>query len=153
MQARSGQCVLGVFPTVLGDLFLTLGPGLTSPIYVFFFTTVKHFSALEATTLPDGSFLLEKAPNFDAWVLTAAVPAPGTDIVADCPDVATVCVPVGGGGLIAGIAVHAKAVNPAIRIIARATDNRAIARLVWRSVGVKCTTSNRSSVATLVRQQ
>jgi Na+/melibiose symporter-like transporter len=36
---------------VLGDLFLTLGPGLTSPIYIFFFTTVKHFSAIDCATL------------------------------------------------------------------------------------------------------
>ena len=36
--------------------------------------------ALEATTLADGSFLIEKAPNFDAWTLTAAVPAPLAEV-------------------------------------------------------------------------
>lgn len=36
---------------VIGDLFLTLGPNLTSPIYIFFFTLVKHFSVTQASTL------------------------------------------------------------------------------------------------------
>ena len=36
---------------VVGDLLLTMGPGLTGPIYVFFFTDVKHFSVGDVTTL------------------------------------------------------------------------------------------------------
>lgn len=37
-------------------------------------------TAIEATTLADGSFLLDRAPNFDGWVLTAAVPAPLAEV-------------------------------------------------------------------------
>jgi Na+/melibiose symporter-like transporter len=36
---------------VLGDLFLTLGPGLTAPIYLFFFNQSKGFSIGDATIL------------------------------------------------------------------------------------------------------
>lgn len=36
---------------VIGDLFLTLGPGLTGPIYVFFFNEAKGFTVGETTTL------------------------------------------------------------------------------------------------------
>jgi Na+/melibiose symporter-like transporter len=36
---------------VIGDLFLTLGPGLTAPIYLFFFNQAKGFSIGGATTL------------------------------------------------------------------------------------------------------
>jgi Na+/melibiose symporter-like transporter len=36
---------------VLADLFLTLGPGLTGPIYLFFFNQAKGFSIGSATTL------------------------------------------------------------------------------------------------------
>jgi glycoside/pentoside/hexuronide:cation symporter, GPH family len=36
---------------VLGDLFLTLGPGLTAPIYLFFFNQSKGFSIGAATVL------------------------------------------------------------------------------------------------------
>jgi threonine dehydratase len=39
------------------------------------------------------------------------------ELLADCPDLDTIVVPIGGGGLISGIAVAAKAHNPEIEII------------------------------------
>lgn len=39
------------------------------------------------------------------------------EMLADCPDLDAIVVPMGGGGLIAGVAVAAKALKPAIRII------------------------------------
>ena len=41
----------------------------------------------------------------------------GLEIVEDCPQVETIAVCVGGGGLLAGIAVAAKALRPSIRIV------------------------------------
>ena len=41
----------------------------------------------------------------------------GLEIMQDLPDIDTIVVPVGGGGLIAGVATVAKSLNPAIRII------------------------------------
>ncbi len=41
----------------------------------------------------------------------------GLEIMEDCPDVQTVVVPIGGGGLMSGIATVAKAANPAIQMI------------------------------------
>lgn len=41
----------------------------------------------------------------------------GLEIMEDSPDVDTIAVCVGGGGLLSGIAVAAKALNPAVRII------------------------------------
>ena len=41
----------------------------------------------------------------------------GLEIMQDMPDVDTIVVPVGGGGLIAGLATIAKSLNPAIRVI------------------------------------
>jgi threonine dehydratase len=41
----------------------------------------------------------------------------GLEFLEDFPDLDTLVVPVGGGGLIAGIAVAAKALKPSIRII------------------------------------
>ena len=41
----------------------------------------------------------------------------GLEIVEQCPDVRTIAVPVGGGGLASGIAIAAKGTNPAIRVI------------------------------------
>jgi threonine dehydratase len=42
----------------------------------------------------------------------------GLEIIAECPDVDTVFVPVGGGGLIGGVGSAVKALKPAIRVIA-----------------------------------
>jgi threonine dehydratase len=41
----------------------------------------------------------------------------GLEILQDLPDVDTIVVPVGGGGLIAGIAIAAKSIRPSVRII------------------------------------
>ena len=41
----------------------------------------------------------------------------GVEVLEDLPDVQDIVVPVGGGGLIAGIGAYAKSVNPAIRIV------------------------------------
>ena len=42
----------------------------------------------------------------------------GREVVAACPDVDTLFVPVGGGGLIAGVGSAVKALKPTIRVIA-----------------------------------
>ena len=42
----------------------------------------------------------------------------GLEIIADCPDVDTVFVPVGGGGLIAGVGSAVKALRPSVRLVA-----------------------------------
>jgi threonine dehydratase len=41
----------------------------------------------------------------------------GLEIIEDCPDVETVIVPVGGGGLILGIAIAIKTIKPSVRVI------------------------------------
>ena len=49
--------------------------------------------------------------------LLAAVGAVGLEILEDLPEAARVVVPVGGGGLIAGIALAVKAVHPGIQVV------------------------------------
>ena len=41
----------------------------------------------------------------------------GLEILEQCPDVKTVLVPTGGGGLVAGIATAVKAMRPDVRIV------------------------------------
>jgi len=56
-------------------------------------------------------------PPFDSADVIAGQGTVGLEIVADLPEVQTVLVPVGGGGLIAGIAVAVKALAPQARVI------------------------------------
>jgi threonine dehydratase len=56
-------------------------------------------------------------PPFDSADVIAGQGTVGLEIVADLPDVDTVLVPVGGGGLVAGIAVAVKALAPDARVV------------------------------------
>lgn len=56
-------------------------------------------------------------PAFDDLFVMAGQGTAGLEILEDLPDADTLVVPIGGGGLISGIATAAKGLNPAIRII------------------------------------
>ncbi len=56
-------------------------------------------------------------PAFDDWEVMAGQGTLGLEIVEDLPDVETVVVPIGGGGLISGVATAVKGINPDIRVI------------------------------------
>ncbi|WP_336001033.1 threonine ammonia-lyase [Halorientalis halophila] len=54
---------------------------------------------------------------FDDPMVMAGQGTIGLEILEDCPDVETVVVPIGGGGLISGIATAIKGRNPDVRVI------------------------------------
>jgi len=54
---------------------------------------------------------------YDDPLVIAGQATAGLEILEDIPDVDSILVPVGGGGLIAGIALVAKAMNPEVRVI------------------------------------
>jgi threonine dehydratase len=54
---------------------------------------------------------------FDHHDVIAGQGTVGLEIIEQCPDVATIVTAVGGGGLISGVAVAAKALRPDVRII------------------------------------
>lgn len=56
-------------------------------------------------------------PPFDHELVIAGQGTIGLEIIEDLPEVSTVVVPVGGGGLISGIAVAIKALRPSARVI------------------------------------
>jgi threonine dehydratase len=67
----------------------------------------------------------------------------GLEILADCPDVRTVFVPVGGGGLFCGVASALRALAPEVRVVAvepSACPHVAAALRAGRSVDVECRT-------------
>jgi threonine dehydratase len=54
---------------------------------------------------------------YDDPVVIAAQGTVGLEVMEDLPDADLLLVPVGGGGLIAGAALSAKAINPAVRVV------------------------------------
>jgi threonine dehydratase len=67
---------------------------------------------------------------FDDDAVIAGQGTVGLEILDDLPDVGTVVVPIGGGGLIAGIAVAIKSQRPNIRIVGVEPEGAAA---MWRS--------------------
>jgi threonine dehydratase len=56
-------------------------------------------------------------PPFDDDRIIAGQGTVGLEIIEDLPDVAVIVVPIGGGGLAAGVATAAKAMRPEVRVI------------------------------------
>lgn len=54
---------------------------------------------------------------FDDRAVMAGQGTVGLEIMDDCPDVDTVVVPIGGGGLIAGVATAVKGIDPDVRVV------------------------------------
>jgi threonine dehydratase len=67
---------------------------------------------------------------FDDPAIVAGQGTVGLEILDDLPDVGTVVVPIGGGGLIAGIALAIKSRRPGVRIVG--VEPRGAAKM-WRS--------------------
>ena len=60
---------------------------------------------------------LQMVPPFDHPRIIAGQGTVGLEILHDCPDVARIFVPVGGGGLVAGVAAAVKQQRPEVRVI------------------------------------
>ena len=60
---------------------------------------------------------LVMVPPFDSLPIIEGQGTAGLEILAQVPDVRTVCVPVGGGGLLSGVAAALKLTDPRIRVV------------------------------------
>jgi threonine dehydratase len=79
-------------------------------------TTTLHRKA--RTEAEAATRRLTIVPPFDHEWIIAGQGTVGLEILDQCPDVATVYVPVSGGGLIAGVATAIKRRKPSVRIVA-----------------------------------
>jgi threonine dehydratase len=77
-------------------------------------TTLERIARAEAIAAETGAIVV---PPFDDDRIIAGQGTAGLEIVEDLPDVRTVVVPVGGGGLASGVAAAVKAHDPSIRVI------------------------------------
>lgn len=83
--------------------------------------------ALEEALRLKKEYGLLYVPPFDDFLVMAGQGTVGLEIVEDLPDVDTVLVPVGGGGLIAGVATAIKALRPSARIVGVEAETAAAA--------------------------
>jgi threonine dehydratase len=106
-------------------------------------TKVSNTRGYGATVVSSGTILDESAevaarlaaerglvtvPAFDHPDIIAGQGTVGLEILEQVPDVGTVLVPVGGGGLIAGICIAIKEVRPGVRVIGVEADAAASAK-------------------------
>ncbi len=89
--------------------------------------TILDEAAEEARRLAEERTLVT-VPAFDHPDIIAGQGTIGLEILKQVPDVDTILVPVGGGGLIAGISVAVKEVRPEVRVIGIEADAAASAK-------------------------
>lgn len=77
-------------------------------------TSIDRKLAAEALAVERG---LTIVPPFDHADIVAGQGTVGLEIVDQCPNVTTVYVPVGGGGLVSGVAAAVKRLAPLVRVI------------------------------------
>jgi threonine dehydratase len=82
---------------------------------VFAGTTTVHRQARAEELAAERGLVI--VPPFDSLPIVEGQGTAGLEILADVPEVRTVVVPVGGGGLISGVAAAIKLTDPAIRVI------------------------------------
>jgi threo-3-hydroxy-L-aspartate ammonia-lyase len=91
------------------------GVGRYGAEVIFAGTTSLHRKARAEALVSERG--LTMVPPFDhAWIIAGAGTT-GLEIVEQCPDLGAVYVPVGGGGLISGVAAAVKALRPSARVI------------------------------------
>ena len=104
-------------------------------------TSVDRKARAEAEAAARG---LTMVPPFDhPWIIAGAGTC-GLEILEQCPDVTAVYVPVGGGGLISGVAAAIKANRPAVRVIGvepAGAAKMAASRAAGHPVGLERTSS------------
>jgi len=98
-------------------------------------TLAESQSAVEAIIAETGATLVH--PYDDPHVICGQGTI-GLEIVADCPDLDAVVVPVGGGGLISGIAIAVKELAPTVEVIGVETELYPSVHSALRGIEARC---------------
>lgn len=83
---------------------------------------------------------------FDDPMIIAGQGTIALEILEDMPDCEAIIVPIGGGGLISGIAIAAKAINPKIKIIGVEPENAACMKQS-KNAGAVCPLATANTIA------
>jgi threonine dehydratase len=110
-----GVRVVVVMPTTAPEVKRAGAVRLGAEVVFEGTTSVERKARAEAIAAAEG---LAMVPPFDHRHIIAGQGTVGLEIVEDMPAVDTVLAPVGGGGLISGVAIAVKAISPRTRVVA-----------------------------------
>ena len=109
-----GAPAVVVMPTTAPKVKIEGARALGAEVILAGTTSVERKSRAEDEARTRG---LTMVPPFDhEWIIAGQATA-GLEIVEQCPDVAVVLVPVGGGGLVAGVAAAIKQSKPDVMVV------------------------------------
>jgi threo-3-hydroxy-L-aspartate ammonia-lyase len=107
------RCVV-VMPTTAPSIKVEGARSLGAEVILEGTTSTERQKRAEAEAAAQGLVIV---PAFDHPDIIAGQGTAGLEILQDWPEVETVLVPIGGGGLASGVAAWIKGTNPAIRVI------------------------------------
>lgn len=111
---RLGIPALIVMPTTAPDVKVRGAKALGAEVLFEGTTTLQRKARAEREQAARGFVMV---PPFDhEWIIEGQGTA-GLEIIEQLPETGTVVVPVGGGGLIAGVSAAVKALKPAVRVV------------------------------------
>jgi threonine dehydratase len=103
-----------VMPTTAPDIKVDGARRLGAEVVLEGTTSIHRQQKAEEIAAADG---LTIVPAFDHIDIVAGQGTVGLEILEDWPDVETIVVPIGGGGLISGVAAYARQTRPGVRVI------------------------------------
>jgi threonine dehydratase len=103
-----------VMPTTAPAVKVTIARTLGAEIIFEGTTTIERKARAEAEAAARGLTLM---PPFDHPWIIAGQGTIGLEILEQCPELAAVCVPASGGGLLSGVATAIKSLAPHVRVI------------------------------------
>jgi threonine dehydratase len=103
-----------VMPTTAPDVKREGARRLGAEVVLEGTTSIERQQRAEAIAAEQGLTII---PAFDHPDIIAGQGTTAIEILEDFPDVETIVVPIGGGGLISGIAAYVKQVRPEVRVI------------------------------------
>ena len=103
-----------VMPTTAPKIKVEGARGFGAEVIFAGTTTIHRRAKAEEVAAERG---LTMVPPFDHELIIEGQGTLGLEILDQCPDVATILVPVGGGGIASGVATAVKAVRPAVTVV------------------------------------